>query len=31
LSFSLMDHGRSSMAGNLFLANCRFNLCLRLW
>jgi hypothetical protein len=23
LSFSLMDHGRSSLAGNLFLANCR--------
>jgi hypothetical protein len=27
LSFSLMDHGRSSMAGNLFLANCRASIC----
>jgi hypothetical protein len=27
LSFSLMDHGRSSLAGNLFLANCRASIC----
>ncbi len=27
LSFSLMDHGRSSLAGNLFLANCIASIC----